>query len=68
MHSSETVSDDTIREWVRYAGGDMFAIVAVGTPCTESDPCSLDEPDYCAEFGCDAEPAGWAILYRVEGE
>ena len=61
LHPSETADDDTIREWVRDAGGDMFAIVAVEAPCTDEAPCFPDEPTHCAEQGCDAFPAGWAI-------
>ena len=67
LHPSESADDDTIREWVRDAGGDMFAIVAVEAPCTNDAPCFPDEPSYCAEHGCDAFPAGWAILYRHAG-
>lgn len=58
MHPSETADDDTIREWVREAGGDVFALVVVDFPCECPDPAA------CEEFGCDPEPAGWAIIYR----
>ena len=68
MHASETASDDVIREWVRDAGGDIFALVEVAAPCTEDEPCLPDEPTHCQEHGCDHEPAGWAVLYRNAGE
>ncbi|WP_217181602.1 hypothetical protein [Streptomyces sp. AC495_CC817] len=50
MHPSETMSDDAIREAVRDAGGDVFAIVAVEN----------------GEYGDDYEPdaVGWAVIYR----
>ena len=67
MHLSETVEDDTVREWVRDAGGDVFAIVAVEAPCDPCDPCYPDTPDHCVLYGCDAAPAGWTIIYREEG-
>ena len=65
MHPSEYASDDMIRAWVREAGGDVFAVVAVEAPCTGDEPCFPDEPEYCRETGCDAPPAGWAVIYRV---
>lgn len=52
MHPSETADDDTIREWVRDAGGDVFAIVTVEAPCTPDDQCNH-------------APAGWAVIYRT---
>lgn len=59
MHSSETMNDNAIREAVRDAGGDVFAIVAVES-CQHAD-----EPDStCAYAGCDCELAGWAVIYR----
>lgn len=61
MHPSENPTDDQIREWVREAGGDVFALVVVESPC---DPCFPDDPDHCVLYGCDATPAGWAIIYR----
>lgn len=63
MHASETADDDTIREWVREAGGDVFAIVEVGAH-DDADPAFPAEPDYCEANGCAHEPAGWAIIYR----
>lgn len=39
MHPSETADDETVRGWVREAGGDVFAIVEV----TDADE-DLDEP------------------------
>ena len=69
MHPSETADDDTIRQWVRDAGGDTFAVVEVRAYCTEDEPCFPDVgPEYCAEHGCGAEPAGWAVIYRKAGE
>ncbi|MBT2484785.1 MULTISPECIES: hypothetical protein [unclassified Microbacterium] len=50
MHPSETADDDTIREWVRDAGGDVFAIVEV-----REDDGSFP----------DGDPIGWAIIYCV---
>lgn len=64
MHPSETLSDEAIREAVRDAGGDVFAVVAVLAPCSPDEPCFPDEPDYCAIHGCDAAPAGWAVIYK----
>lgn len=61
MHASESVSDERLREWVREAGGDVFAIVAV-----EVEQCDT----FISHGGCDcdnacpAEPAGWAVVYR----
>lgn len=63
MHPSETMSDDAIRQAVKDAGGDVFAIVAVSAH-DDADPVFPDEPDYCETSGCAHEPAGWAIVYR----
>lgn len=63
MHASETADDDTIREWVRDAGGDVFAIVEVSGH-DDDEPVFPDEPDYCTEYGCAHEPAGWAIIFQ----
>lgn len=63
MHPSETMSDDAIREAVREAGGDVFAIVEVGAH-DDAEPVFPDEPDYCETYGCAHEPAGWAVIYR----
>lgn len=60
MHPSETADDDTIREWVRDAGGDVFALVVVESPC--GDGCQ-DAAD-CEEYGHTGEPAGWAAIYQ----
>jgi len=49
MHPSETASDDLVIEWVREAGGDLFAIVEVR--------------DVDGSFP-DGGPIGWAIAYR----
>ena len=49
MHPSETATDEQIREWVRDAGGDVFAIVEV-----RDDDGSLP----------DGDPIGWAVIYR----
>lgn len=58
MHPSETADDDTIREWVKDAGGDTFALVPVEVPCGY---CVSGEP---MEHNCEEnEPAGWAIIY-----
>lgn len=59
MHASETMTDDAIREAVREAGGDVFAIVTVEAPC-ECD----DSTDCVRCSGGYAEPAGWAVIYR----
>lgn len=64
MHPSETADDETVREWVREAGGDTFAIVEVSGH-SDDEPVFPDEPDYCTEYGCAHEPAGWAIIYRA---
>lgn len=64
MHASENASDELVMEWVRDAGGDVFAIVVVEAPCNDAEPCFPEEPDYCSEYGCDAEPAGWAVIYK----
>lgn len=63
MHASENPTDDQIREWVREAGGDVFALVVVDSSCEDADPCYPDD-DRCAIWGCDSEAAGWAIIYR----
>ena len=63
MHASETMSDDAIREAVREAGGDVFAIVEVSGH-DDAEPVFADEPDYCQTHGCAHEPAGWAVIYR----
>lgn len=63
MHPSETMADDDIRAAVREAGGDVFAIVEVSAH-DDDDPVFPDEPDYCEEYGCAHEPAGWAVIYR----
>lgn len=73
MHPSESPTDEQIREWVREAGGDVFAVVAVMN-CEhehDTDPCNDPNCDdscadslYCREYGCPDEPVGWAIIYR----
>lgn len=65
---AECADDETIRQWIREAGGDVFALVTVEAPCDAAAPCFPDDPDYCEQFGCDAAPAGWAVLYRNAGE
>ena len=66
MHPSEYASDDMIRAWVQEAGGDVFAVVAVEAPCTEDEPCFDDLGRvWCEDNGCDAPPAGWAVIYRA---
>lgn len=70
MHPSEQWG-----EWARTALSDLadtpepsavlFAIVAVEAPCSPDEPCFPDDPTYCERTGCSAEPAGWAVLYRV---
>lgn len=62
MHTSENPSDDTIREWVREAGGDVFALVVVESPCECANPGDDDDCFQCD--GSDTSPAGWAIIYR----
>lgn len=57
MHPSETADDDAVREWVRDAGGNQFAIVEVSG-------CEHDDALYCQEYGCPTPPAGWAIIYQ----
>lgn len=70
MHPSETADDDTIREWVRDAGGDVFAIVEVsacdhdGIPHDDCDCDECNDAEYCREYGCPNAPAGWAVIYR----
>ena len=73
----ETATDDQIREWVREAGGDVFAVVEV-TACDhdtcadamDAGGCDNLECDACAEYvhchdcGCSTEPAGWSVIYR----
>lgn len=58
MHPSETMGDDAIREAVREAGGDVFAIVEVSP-----DGLSYE----CDSETCDADhsPIGWAVIYRA---
>lgn len=63
MHASETMEDETVRELVTAAGGDVFAIVAVGGH-SDTDPVFPEEPDYCEEYGCAHEPAGWTVIYQ----
>ena len=63
MHASETMSDDLIRDAVRDAGGDVFAIVEVSAH-DDDDPVFPDEPDFCVTNGCAHQPAGWAVIYR----
>lgn len=65
MHASETADDDAVLQWVRDAGADVFAIVEVSGHDEEA-PVFEEDPDYCTEFGCAHEPAGWAIIYRAE--
>lgn len=56
---AETATDDQIREWVREAGGDVFAVVTVESPCGY---CESGEP---MEHNCEiSDPAGWAVIYR----
>lgn len=64
MHASETATDEQVREWVREAGGDVFAIVEVGAH-DDANPVFPAEPDFCETNGCAHEPAGWAIIYRA---
>lgn len=61
MHASETMNDDAIREAVREAGGDVFAIVAV-----EVEQCDtfVTHGGCDCESACPASPAGWAVIYR----
>lgn len=62
MHASECPTDDQIREWVREAGGDVFALVVVDNPCECANPGDDDDCFQCD--GSDTSPAGWAIIYR----
>lgn len=64
MHPSETATDEQVREWVRDAGGDTFAIVEVSGH-DDAEPVFPAEPDYCERWGCAHDPAGWAIIYRA---
>lgn len=50
---AETATDAQIREWVRDAGGDLFAVVAV---------VADDDTGDGADFG--SELAGWAVIYQ----
>lgn len=66
MHPSETMSDDLIRQAVTDAGGDLFVIVEVSGH-DDDDPVFPEEPNYCDEYGCAHEPAGWAVIYQTAG-
>ncbi len=35
----------------------------LSTILNDDEPCYPDD-DRCAIWGCDSEPAGWAIIYR----
>lgn len=59
MHPSETMPDDAIREAVREAGGDVFALVAV------ENACECLDAEECAEWGRDHGAAGWTVIYRA---
>lgn len=50
MHPSETMSDEAVREAVREAGGDLFAIVEVR--------------DEDGSFP-DGDAIGWAVVYKA---
>lgn len=50
MHTSETMSDEAVREAVREAGGDLFALVEV-----------RDEDGSYP----DGDAIGWAIVYQA---
>lgn len=62
MHASESPTDEQIREWVREAGGDVFAIVAVETAHDDvcDGSCDGEECDSWESAGA----AGWAVIYR----
>lgn len=62
MHLSETADDETVLQWVRDAGGDVFAIVPVAVSHDLTDDGDDDE---CHAFGCDHGDAGWAIIYQA---
>lgn len=62
MHASETADDETVLQWVRDAGADVFALVPVAVSHDLTDDGDDDE---CHAFGCDHGDAGWAIIYRA---
>lgn len=70
MHPAETADDDAVREWVREAGGDLFALVEVdgcehdGAPHDECTCVDCDNAIYCQEYGCPTPPMGWAIIFQ----
>jgi len=62
MHAAETLSGALAADILATPG--VYVVCAVEAPCTPDDPCFPDEPDYCEEYGCDSEPAGWIVLHR----
>lgn len=57
---NEVASDEQIREWVRDAGGDVFAIVAIEDWTDHGyDDASGDRVD--------PDAIGWAVIYRNAG-
>ena len=65
MHPSENLSDEALLLNLAELDASMFAIVGVEAPCTELEPCFEDEPEYCRDYGCSADPAGWAVIYKA---
>ena len=72
MHPSEQWTPAMLEELAGHADSDgimctVFAVVVVNAPCAPDAPCFPNDPDYCADNGCDAAPAGWAVIYRTIG-
>lgn len=67
MHTSECWTDAML-ESLRILSQDgplSFTLQAVESPCYLGDePCLPDEPDYCWDYGCDADLDGWVVLYE----
>lgn len=62
FHPSETASDDLIREWVRDAGGDVFALVLVNDNHHDDAACGCNGEE--CDIYEDERTVGWAIIYR----
>ena len=66
MHTSELWTDAML-ERLRILSQDgplVFSLQVVESPCYwGGEPCFPDEPDYCLDFGCDADLVGWAVIY-----
>jgi hypothetical protein len=61
MHASEYIGNRLADDILNTPG--VYLVTAVEAPCYDTDtPCFPDEPNYCQENGCDAEPAGWIVL------